>query len=140
VSVREGLRETIAQFSDDDLSYVPFEGAFSVGQIMLHIAHEEEIELGYGLIGEPQDFPPAPEPSDYRTREAIEALLAEVHAGTERYLRGLDDAALDSQVEARWGETYQLLNMVLHVIEHDIHHRGELSLLLGILGRGGFQA
>jgi uncharacterized damage-inducible protein DinB len=30
--------------------------------------------------------------------------------------------------------------MVWHVMEHEIHHRGELSLLLGMLGHEGLDA
>jgi uncharacterized damage-inducible protein DinB len=30
--------------------------------------------------------------------------------------------------------------MILHVIEHEIHHRGELSLKLGLLDREGLDA
>jgi uncharacterized damage-inducible protein DinB len=27
--------------------------------------------------------------------------------------------------------------IIWHVLEHEIHHRGELSLILGLLGREG---
>jgi uncharacterized damage-inducible protein DinB len=30
--------------------------------------------------------------------------------------------------------------MLWHVVEHEIHHRGELSLILGLLGREGLDA
>jgi uncharacterized damage-inducible protein DinB len=30
--------------------------------------------------------------------------------------------------------------MIGHLIEHEIHHRGELSLILGLLGREGLNA
>jgi len=30
--------------------------------------------------------------------------------------------------------------MLWHTIEHEIHHRGELSLTLGLLGRAGLDA
>jgi len=30
--------------------------------------------------------------------------------------------------------------MLMHTLEHEIHHRGELSLILGLLGRKGLDA
>ena len=30
--------------------------------------------------------------------------------------------------------------MIEHMIDHEIHHRGELSLILGLLGREGLNA
>jgi uncharacterized damage-inducible protein DinB len=33
-----------------------------------------------------------------------------------------------------------MLEMLGHILEHEIHHRGELSLILGLLGREGLNA
>ena len=35
------------------------------------------------------------------------------------------------------GEVFTLRWIIWHVLEHEIHHRGELSLALGLLGREG---
>jgi len=138
--VRADLLATIDKFSDQELSYVPYDGAWSVGQIMRHIAHEEEIEIAYGLTRELLEFPAEHRAEDYPTVESIKVLLTQVHHRTEAYLEGLDDADLDRDVEAAWGQTYRLGSMVWHVMEHEIHHRGELSLLLGMLGHEGLDA
>ena len=138
--IRAGLLETVDKFNDQDLSYVPYDGAWSVGQILRNIAHEEEIEIHYGLTRQTAEFPPEYGAEDYPTVESIKALLAEVHGRTRAYLEGLDDADLDPEVEAAWGQTYRLGSMVWHVMEHEIHHRGELSLILGMLGRQGVDA
>jgi len=138
--VRADLLATIDKFSDQELSYVPYDGAWSVGQIMRHIAHEEEIEIAYGLTRELLEFPAEHRAEDYPTVESIKVLLTQVHHHTEAYLEGLDDADLDRDVEAAWGQTYRLGSMVWHVMEHEIHHRGELSLLLGMLGHEGLDA
>jgi uncharacterized damage-inducible protein DinB len=50
------------------------------------------------------------------------------------------DEDLEIEIEAQWGETYPLIDMIWHVMEHEIHHRGELSLILGLLGREGLDA
>jgi uncharacterized damage-inducible protein DinB len=52
----------------------------------------------------------------------------------------MTDEALAAEVELAWGGTARPVDMLWHVIEHEVHHRGELSLLLGLLGRQGLDA
>jgi len=135
--VRAGLLATLDRYHDSDLAYRPFESSWSAGQIMLHIANAEE---GWFRRVVTQDL--AEWPDDYRleaypTVEAIKALLTEVHGRTAAYLATLELADLERPVEAYWGETLSLGWIIWHVLEHEIHHRGELSLILGLLGREG---
>ena len=135
--VRAGLIETIDKFSDQDLDYVPFPGSYSVRQIILHIAQEEYGEMQFGITREISEFPPPYPDASYPTVAATKALLASVHDETSKYLEKISDAELEGEIDAGWGGTYLLEDMILHVIEHEIHHRGELSLILGLLGRAG---
>jgi uncharacterized damage-inducible protein DinB len=52
------------------------------------------------------------------------------------YLHTLTIDDLDTIIETKWGN-FSLAFIIWHVIEHEIHHRGELSLVLGTLGREG---
>ena len=63
-----------------------------------------------------------------------------MHARTVVYLRGLTDEALLSEIETPWGARVQQAEMLMHVLEHEVHHRGELSLMLGLRGRQGLDA
>jgi hypothetical protein len=47
--VRAGLVEISATFRDDELTFRPFADSWSVQQLLLHIAHEEQGEFGYGI-------------------------------------------------------------------------------------------
>jgi len=138
--IRKGLIDTIEKFTDDELDYVAYDGGYSVRQIILHIAQEEYGEIQYGITREIDAFPP-PYPEDsYPTIGSIKALLASVHAETHSYVESLADEDLEKEIAAQWGGTYPLINMIWHVMEHEIHHRGELSLILGLLGREGLDA
>lgn len=138
--IRKGLIDTIEKLTDQDLDYVAFDGGYSVRQIILHIAQEEYGEIQYGITRKIDAFPP-PYPEDlYPTIGSIEALLASVHAETHSYLESLADEELEKDIEAQWGGTYPLIDMIWHVMEHEIHHRGELSLILGLLGHEGLDA
>jgi uncharacterized damage-inducible protein DinB len=107
---------------------------------MLHIAQEEYGEVQYGLTYELDQFPAAYQQADYPSLKSIKSRLEQVHKQTVEYLRSLDDADLQADFEAQWGQTRPLIDFVAHVIEHEVHHRGELSLMLGMLGREGLDA
>jgi uncharacterized damage-inducible protein DinB len=138
--IRNGLIDTLAKFTDEELGFVACENGYSVRQIMLHIAQEEYGEIQYGITREIETFPPEYREDAYPTLESIKALLASVHNQTCSYLESLTDKDLESEIEAGWGGTYPLIDMIWHVMEHEIHHRGELSLILGLLGREGLDA
>jgi len=139
-SVRAGLLETTAKFGDDDLTFTPYPGAWTVQRLLLHIAQEEHGEFGYGIAQTLSEFPPDYSPKEYPTVASVTALLAEVHAETTHYLRALSAEDLERTVITPWGTQSQLVELFDHMIEHEVHHRGELSLILGMLGREGLDA
>lgn len=138
--VRSGLISTLEKFTEEELDFIPFEGGYSVRQTLLHIAQEERGEIQYGITAELSEFPPAYREDAYPNAASIAALLEAVHNDTLTFLESLDDEELFQQVEAGWGGTYPLIDLIWHVIEHEIHHRGELSLSLGLIGREGLDA
>ena len=74
---------------------------------------------------------------DYRNKYVIKAKLSEVHKSTMEYLSILKIDDLENNIDLPGGEQLQLGWIIWHVIEHEIHHRGELSLILGLLGHEG---
>ena len=139
-TVRAGLVETIAKFRDDELDLRPYAGAWSVRELMLHIAQEEHGEMGYGIRQSLRAFPAAYAPAAYASVATIQALLASVYGQSEEYLQGLGDDDLARTIETPWGARYALVEMIGHLIEHEVQHRAELSLMLGMLGREGLNA
>lgn len=138
--IREGLDQTIAKFNPEDLDFRPIEGGYSVREIILHIAQEEYGEIQYGLTRQLGEFPGPFSAQDHPTLPSLTSLLERIHSETLDYLQSLERSALKGDFRAQWGETKPLVDFVLHVIEHEIHHRGELSLILGLLGRKGLDA
>jgi uncharacterized damage-inducible protein DinB len=138
--VRSDLLATIDKFSDGELTYRPFAGAYSAGELMLHIANEEDIELHHGTIQTLATFPSPYDAEGFPDKESILSVLGDVHEHTVVYLDGKSDAELEAQIDLAWGGTSRPIDMLWHVLEHEIHHRGELSLLLGLLGREGLDA
>lgn len=134
--VRSDLLATIDMFNQDELIFAPFEGSWQVGQIVLHIADCEDNWL-HGIVQrkiEPYVFY---ELKDHPTVAAIKAVLERAHDRTQDLLANLDERDLDKDYTTTQGETYKLGWIIWHVLEHEIHHRGELSLALGLLRREG---
>lgn len=133
--IRSKLVETIDCFDEQDLDFRPADGHWTVRELMLHIAEEEKGEVSYGVIQELGEWPGSYDPADYPTIASIKALLSDVHSRTQAYLQTITSKDLKQTVHAPWDEHYVLGDMLGHVVEHEVHHRGELSLILGLLGR-----
>ena len=127
------------KFSDDELTFVAYPGGMTVGRIALHIADAEEGWFRRIATKEREEWPADYTLENYPTKEAIQSLLVEVHAKMFTYLATLTTDDLDTQIESPWGQ-FSLRFIIWHVLEHEIHHRGELSLILGLLGREGWGA
>lgn len=135
--VRADLLFTLDKFNTEDLDYKPYAEAWNVRETFLHIADAEDGWLRYIVLREIDDWPTAPEIEAYPHVESIRRTLQEVHERTVEFLRTLEIEDLSRQVEAPWGAKIKLGWIIWHVLEHEIHHRGELSLILGLLGREG---
>ncbi len=131
--VRADLIETINKFNEEELAYRPFPGAWCVGQIAVHIAECEEYWLQGVVLGKslPDNLYPY---QNYPHKTDIISLLDQTHAKTVALLEGLDETDLPRKVTPEGTSIYWI---VWHVLEHEIHHRGELSLIHGLLGREG---
>jgi uncharacterized damage-inducible protein DinB len=135
--VRKDLVSTIEAFEESELEYVPFEGCRKVGDIMLHIADAEDGWLRFCVTKELEVWPDFYNLANYPDKQSIIHALAEVHSRTSEYLSSLGESGFEGSITAPWGDDFALLWIFWHIIEHEIHHRGELSLMLGLLGHEG---
>ena len=132
-------KDTLAvmdRFSEGDLGFVPVKGGWCVGQIMVHIAEAEEGWFGTIAQNNHDSWPKGINFENYPTKADIKALLVDTHHRTMKYLETLSMDDLEVVVSSEWGN-FSIRFIIWHVLEHEIHHRGELSLILGILGRDG---
>lgn len=135
--IRTELIATIESFDNQELIYTPYSGSWSVGKIMLHIADAEDGWLRYVISRELDEWPDHYTLDNYSDKQSILQTLEEVHTRTIAYLETLEEENLAMQIHTPWNKKLPLLWIIWHVIEHEIHHRGELSLILGTLGREG---
>ena len=97
-------------------------------------------EFAHGVVQTLSQFPPEYDDQAFPTLSAIKTLLESVHADTLEFVKELSDADLVRVIQTPWGVTYRLIEMIDHMIEHEVHHQAELSLILGMLGREGLNA
>jgi uncharacterized damage-inducible protein DinB len=130
--VRGGLVAALDKLSDAQLDFTPREGLWSLRETVVHIAGTEEGWLRCYTANRWHESPP--QAADYPTIESLKALLAREHAATEAQFASNADAALEQVCTLPWGAQVTMEWAVWHVIEHEIHHRGEVYLMLGLMG------
>jgi uncharacterized damage-inducible protein DinB len=135
--VRTGLLATLDAFKEEELNFRPYEGAWSVGEILLHIANAEQGWFRYAVTREFKTWPNGHTLEKFPTFGEIKNLLIEVHDWTQVYIDQLAIEDYRKVIDLPWDESIHLGWILWHVLEHEIHHRGELSLILGMLGREG---
>jgi uncharacterized damage-inducible protein DinB len=131
--VRRGLLEALDRLTDQQLGFMPHERLWSLGTVARHIANAEEGWFRHIATGELEAWPPFVIEGE-ATVESVKNLLAETHRRTEEYLTTLDATELDRTIEAPWGAGLSQRWIIWHVLEHEIHHRAEIYLMLGMMG------
>ena len=132
--VREDLMRALDGLADEQLDFMPRDGLWSLGTVARHIASAEEGWFRHCVTRDLGEWPADFTAQDYPTVEAIKSLLTEVHARTEAYLETIDAGELERVVDMPWGTKLSLRWIIWHVLEHEIHHRGEIFLMLGLMG------
>lgn len=135
--IREGLIETVDKFDQSQLDFTPFDGSYSAARIMLHIADAEEGWFQYVIGKKYEQWPSHFTVENYPTLADIKSVLEQVHRETEDFLDSLGESDLERIINTPWDEAIPLGWIIWHVLEHEVHHRGELSLILGMLGVEG---
>lgn len=140
----EKLRNSVAVLTDEQLTLQPAPGMWPLGQILQHIISvragwfsgtlqdEDEAMNEYMLWGQRE----SPARSGAELAQGLDATWDFIEARLQRWTP--DDCAKTFPDE--WdGQVYQVSRswVIYHVLEHDLHHGGEASLLLGMNGLRG---
>jgi uncharacterized damage-inducible protein DinB len=132
--VRRDLMRGVSMLEDEHLSFRPAKTyERTVGDILRHIIH---LELGWihfvvrrKLEGWPQD-----DAQQLDTVDAIRDELERVHKETTAYLTTLPVDEFNRIVQVPDDGAPKLSWILWHVLEQEIHHRGEFFLCLSLLG------
>lgn len=141
---QDKLRQCITPLSDEQLRLQPAAGMWPLGQIVQHIIsvragwfsgtlqdHDDGMQA-YMLWGQRE--------SPARSAAEMARGLEETWAFIEARLQRWTPADCAQTFPDEWeGQTYQVSRswVIYHVMEHDIYHGGEVSLILGMNGLSG---
>ena len=146
-TVRDNTMQIVNELPEDKLDFAPADGARTVRQLLSHIAFGDEFAnaVHKGRLGSvlELDFPTmvaqaAAEEAKPRDKAALVALLTERGKAFESWLSSLGDDFLAEPVGMPPGAepaTKTRIEMIMGVKEHEMHHRGQLMLVLRLLGQ-----
>jgi uncharacterized damage-inducible protein DinB len=131
--VRAGLVTALEKLADAQLDFTPRQGLWSLRETVVHIAGTEDGWLRSYTANRWHENPP--EARDYPTVESLKNLLAEAHARTQAQFAQDAEGLLEQICQLPWGGQVSMGWAVWHVLEHEIHHRGEIYLMLGLMSK-----
>ena len=108
-------------------------GKFTLGDLVRHLAAIERFMYAENAARRPSRYPGhGRELAD--GRPAIRAFLDRCHAETVEILKGLSDADLREKCFTPGGASLAVGKWLRLMVEHEIHHRGQIYMALGVLG------
>ena len=146
-TVRRNTLTLVEEIPDDKLDFTPAKGARSVRALLAHIAFGDEFASEFHRKGrtsfEGLDFPAmmqrlAAEEAKPRDKAALTALLSGRGADFSAWLESLGDEFLTEAIPMPPGDevaTKTRLEMLMSAKEHEMHHRGQLMLIVRQLGQ-----
>jgi uncharacterized damage-inducible protein DinB len=136
------LRDCIAPLTNEQLLLQPAPRMWPLGQIVQHIIsvragwfsatlQEDDAAMNEYMLWGQRD---SPERSATEMVRALDETWAFIEARLRRWTP--EDCAKTFPDEGYDGQIYQVSRswVIYHVMEHDLHHGGEVSLILGMNG------
>ena len=131
--MRERTRRVAACIPDDQIEWTYRPGAFTLGDLVRHIAVAEREIWAETLHDRPMRYTThGRELAD--GKDAILALLDRFHAESLDQFRALTPEMLESKCTTPAGSAMTRWKWLSLMPEHEIHHRGQIYTMLGVLG------
>lgn len=132
-SVRGRTRRVVETIPADRVEWTHRDGAFTLGDLVRHIGATERYMFAETARGNTSMYPGhGRDLAD--GYDAIIAYLDRTHAEALDIYRSLSPEALAGRCTTPAGTSISTWKWLRAMIEHEIHHRGQLYLMLGMLG------
>lgn len=131
--IRERTRRVVACIPDERLEWRPAEGRFSPGDVVRHLAAMERYMFAENVAGRPSCYP-GHGPELARGAAAVRHYFEARHAESLAIFGALSDDDLQRRCTTPAGATLPVWKWLRAMVEHEVHHRGQLYLMLGMLG------
>jgi uncharacterized damage-inducible protein DinB len=132
-SVRGRTRRVVTCIPPERLEWSHRSGAFTFGDLVRHLATIERFMYAETVAGRPSRYPGCGR--DLADgHDAVLAYFDRLDAETRKILGELSDADLQRKCETPAGTAITTWKWLRAMVEHEVHHRGQIYLMLGILG------
>lgn len=131
--IRERTRRVVVLIPPDRLEWAPREGAWSFGDLVRHLAAIERWMFAENVSGRPSRYPGhGQELAD--GYDAVLAYFDRMHEEAMEVFRALTPDALQARCTTPGGASMPAWKWLRAMVEHEIHHRGQIYLMLGMIG------
>jgi uncharacterized damage-inducible protein DinB len=131
--VRERTRRVAAVIEAPNLEWRWKPGTYSPGDILRHLAGVERWMWAENAARRPSRYPGHGEELASGL-EAVHAYLDRCHGEAMAVFRGLSEVDLSARCQRPAGSSIAVRKWLRLMAEHEIHHRGQLYMLLSMQG------
>lgn len=131
-SIRGRTNRVAACIPEEQIEWTHREGAFTLGDLVRHLAAIERFMFAENVAGRPSIYPGHGRELA-NGKEAVLAYLARMHAESLEIFRALTPDALMGRCTTPAGTSIPVWKWLRSMIEHEVHHRGQIYLMLGML-------
>jgi uncharacterized damage-inducible protein DinB len=132
-SVRGRTRRVAAAIPEEHVEWTPRAGAWTLGDVVRHLAATERWMWGETVQGRPSRYPGCG-PELASGCEGVLAYLDRMHAETVQIIGALTPEELLRPCVTPGGAPLATWKWLRAMVEHEIHHRGQIYLMLNLLG------
>lgn len=131
--IHERTRHVAACIPADRMEWRPREGTFSFGDTVRHLGAIERWMFAENVAGRASRYPGhGTELAD--GREAVMDYFEAMHGESMEIFRALSSDDLQARCATPGGASMPAWKWLRAMVEHEIHHRGQIYLMLNFLG------
>jgi len=131
--VRERTMRLVACIPPDKIEWRAAEGKFTLGDLARHIAETERNVFAECACGGRNRYAGCGRELA-EGRDEVVRFMEQMHGESMNMLGRLSDEQLQQKCQSADGTPMTTWKLLRSMIEHEVHHRGELYAYLGVLG------
>jgi len=132
-SIRRRTRRLLGLVPPDRIEWRPGTGRWSFGDQFRHLAAIERWMFLENVSGRPSRYP-GHDPALATGREAVGAFMDRLHQESLTLLEDLPADRLAATCRTPAGAEIAAAKWLRAMVEHEVHHRGQIYLMLGLIG------